>query len=151
MSDKGKCEHCAAEFEYGIIHSGFNDSAYAYCEKCGRTAVLDGWKLPAGTKVRIHQAISKEAEEELEPCECGGRFRHGASPRCPHCRRELSAELAARWIEANAPGTAKGWKWQRDWVGCYMLSIERHFVRDNWKKKGQPAGTDNDRAAPGRV
>src|SRR2546429_2714934 len=46
----------------------------------------------------------------LTACSCGGRFRRGSSPRCPACAQPLSADSAAVWIEANAPGTAKGWK-----------------------------------------
>jgi hypothetical protein len=134
MSDKGKCEHCSAEFEYRIVHTGFNESGYAYCGMCGRTADLDGWKFPKGTRARIHQAICREAEDDLEPCECGGRYQHGASPRCTKCGEELSAELAARWIEANAAATADGWRWQRNWTGVYMIYIDGRITCNNWKQ-----------------
>ena len=36
----GECEHCHGQFGYYLIHSGFNDSNYAYCDFCGKTAVL---------------------------------------------------------------------------------------------------------------
>jgi hypothetical protein len=135
MNSKCKCEHCETIFSYSIIHNGFNDSAYAYCEKCGRLALLDGWKAPKGTKCRFHQSILPEAESELEVCECGGHFKNGASPRCPKCGSCLSPEKAASWIEANAPGTAKGWRWQKSWTGLYSICIENNLVKDNWKKE----------------
>jgi len=133
MSNQGKCDHCGPTFNYDLWHSGFSDMAYAYCERCGRTATLDGWKAPQDTRVRIHQAIPEEAEDELAPCECGGRFRRDARPRCPACGDALSPEKAAEWIEANAPGTAKGWRWQRTWTGLYAICIEKRLAKDPWK------------------
>jgi hypothetical protein len=138
MSDHGKCEHCEATFEYALLHNGFNDSAYAYCDQCGRLAILDGWKIPEGIKCKIHGPISAELEPMLQPCECGGRFRGNSSPRCPACRKLLSADIATEWIEENAPGTAKGWRWQRNWIGMYAISIESNFVKDNWKQTEPP-------------
>src|SRR6185312_17076438 len=106
--DKGTCEHCSRTFSYMLLHNGFNDSAYAYCDTCGSTAALSVWSsMPAGVAVRFHQRISSDVESHLRPCACGGRFRADASPRCPHCRGVLSPVTAASWIEANAPGTAK--------------------------------------------
>jgi len=88
--------------------------------------------MPAGVAVRFHQRISSDVESHLRPCACGGRFRADASPRCPHCRGVLSPVTAASWIEANAPGTAKGWRWQGNWAGLYCILIERRVVKDPW-------------------
>jgi hypothetical protein len=46
--DTGHCEHCNKAFVYYLINNGFSDSAYAYCDACGLTVLLDGWKLPKG-------------------------------------------------------------------------------------------------------
>jgi len=45
----GSCEHCRHEFPYALIHNGFNDSAFAYCDACGTTSILSGWfkSIPA--------------------------------------------------------------------------------------------------------
>jgi hypothetical protein len=134
MSNQGQCEHCAASFAYELWHAGFSDMAYAYCEKCGRTATFDLLRAPPGSKTGCHQAIPEEAEAELEPCECGGYFRRNASPRCPQCHQPLDAEKAAKWIEANAPGTAGGWRWQRSWVGLYVICIEQRLAKDVWRE-----------------
>jgi len=135
MSDKpniGTCEHCGGSFPYELLHNGFNDSAYAYCSSCGMTTVLDAWKVPDGIRIQFHTVIKSEDEKLLLPCECGGTFKSGASPRCPRCHQELSPELAKKWLEANAPGTTKGWRWQCSWTGLYAVVIGKQIVKDNW-------------------
>ena len=132
--DVGQCEHCRSKFEYWLGHNGFNDSAYAYCDSCGRIAYLSGWfdKIPPQAGFREHGPIPTTCEVWLEPCECGGTFRANATPRCPTCKEELSAEAARVWIEANAPGTKVGWRWQNSWQGMYSIEIEGRSVNDNW-------------------
>ena len=133
--DIGDCEHCKKQFGYYLIHNGFNDSAYAYCDTCGMTELLDGWKGPKTGEFQmlLHQNITQEVEPFLAPCQCGGFFRAGASPRCPHCRQPLSADRAADYIERQAKGTKKGWRWQRGWTSLYCIIIEDKVVHDVWK------------------
>lgn len=135
--DKGRCEICSGQFTYFLVHNGFNDSAYAYCDRCGRTSILSGWHdgIPAGVQLKLHQAISETAEPYLEDCECGGKFKRKASPRCPHCKGELSAIAATSYIEKNAPGTQSGWRWQQNWQGIYCIIVEGKSVTDNWKSQ----------------
>ena len=92
----GICEHCGREFGYYLIHNGFNDSSYAYCNQCGAVAILDLWGAPRAVTLERFQAITEDVEPFLKPCRCGGSFRAGAAPRCPHCHRPLSAALANR-------------------------------------------------------
>lgn len=132
-SGRGSCEDCGGDFPYYIVHNGFGDSAYAYCEACGRTALLDGWKMPSGLGIAVHRPVSPEREDRLLPCPCGSRFRGNASPRCPECRGELSPVAAAAWIERDAPGTRVGWRWQRSWQGTYAIVIADRIVRDPWR------------------
>ena len=134
--DKGQCETCHQYFGYYLIHNGFNDSAYAYCERCGETCILSAWydKIPKHMGLKFHQVISESVEPLLKPCECRGRFRKGTSPRCPHCNSELSAVAATKYIEANAPGAKMGWRWQQDWEGLYCIIVEDKVVNDNWKE-----------------
>jgi uncharacterized paraquat-inducible protein A len=130
----GTCDACGQTFEYRLIHNGFNDSAYAYCDRCGCAASLNGYykNIPPQAHLKIHGPINPEAEALLQACSCGGTFRADAAPRCPHCKFPLSAEGARSYIEANAPGTAKGWRWQRSWKGLYSLIVEDRWVQDNW-------------------
>jgi hypothetical protein len=132
----GTCEACGHEFGYALIHNGFNESAYAYCDQCGMTALFDGWstRAPAGIDFGVHGPITPAAEALAAPCICGGRFRGGtAAPRCPQCHVNLSAHRATSYIERNAPGAAKGWRWQGDWQGLYAIIIEDRVVRDPWQ------------------
>jgi hypothetical protein len=138
----GECEHCRQQFRYSIYHCGFSDCCYAYCEKCGSTAVLSMWnpvvkKLP-GIFPWQHE-INEASEPYILACECGGHFRAGASPRCPHCYEPLSADLATEFIERNASGTKKGWRWQRSWHGTYCIAIENKIANDNYNLPGQPS------------
>jgi len=132
----GACEHCGARFGYFLVHNGFNESSFAYCEGCGRTALLSGWfdDIPDDAGFHHQGPVSVEAEAWLQSCACGGAFRANASPRCPKCNGKLSAQEARSWIEANAPGTAKGWHWQGGWHGLYCIVIERRSVEDNWRQ-----------------
>jgi hypothetical protein len=131
--EKGRCENCRREFGYYLIHNGFNESCYAYCEDCGATAILDSlYKDRAQEGLPRHRAITVRGERFLLPCQCGGAFRAGASPRCPHCHKALSAELATNYIEANASGTSQSWKWQRNWDGLYCIVIEDRCIENNW-------------------
>ena len=42
---------------------------------------------------------------------------------------------ATEWIEANAPGTKKGWRWQKNWTGLYCILVEERVTQDNWKNE----------------
>ena len=130
----GTCEHCRTEFAYELVHNGFSDTAFAYCDSCGATAILSAWfkKIPPRANYRGHGPVPASAEPFLLPCDCGGRFRGSASPRCPACHQVLSAELARPWIEANAPGSARGWRWQGSWAGLYCVVVAGRATQNNW-------------------
>lgn len=137
---EGSCEHCRETFRYLLVHNGFNDSAYAYCNTCSFTVELSGWhSTPKGLQLKIHQRISTEVEPFLKPCPCGGRFSASADPKCPHCKRPLSPIEAAAYIERNAAGTAHGWRWDRSWSGVYSIELDGKVVRD-WWDQGMPSG-----------
>jgi hypothetical protein len=72
-------------------------------------------------------------EPYVQPCECGGSFSRGSAPRRPHCAKPLSAELAMSYIETNAPGTKKGWRWQGNWSGVYCIVIEGKRIDNNFR------------------
>jgi hypothetical protein len=93
------------------------------------------WTLPsAGVQLKVHQRVHDSAVGRLlKPCPCGGRFNDAALPRCPYCRHILSPILATHYIEANAPGAKKGWRWQKSWDGIYSIVIENEAVQDWWK------------------
>jgi hypothetical protein len=131
----GTCESCGRTFKYRLVHNGFGDSAFAYCDRCGCEASLSCWysSVPRQAQLKVHGPVNPEAEALLRPCSCGGTFKANASPRCPHCSVALSAEAARSYLEANAPGTAGGWRWQGSWQGLYSLVVEDRWIQDNWR------------------
>jgi len=124
---KGDCEHCRRFYRYSLWHSGFGDNSYAYCDQCGMLATFDSSdpevaELPK-TSLQYGE-IEQSWEPFLRPCTCGGRFRKGASPRCPDCNQELSPTHAATHVEQQAVGTFRGWKWQNTWSGVYSMAVD---------------------------
>ena len=110
---EGICEHCGKVFTYYLVHCGFSDSSYAYCDTCGSTALLSLWSptypvnvgtLPKGDPF---QEISAEWEQYLRPCGCGGRFKKGATPRCPNCNRQLSPDSQPITSKRTPPAQRK--------------------------------------------
>ena len=131
-NDTGVCEHCKKQFRYYLIHNGFNDSSYAYCEECGLTVIFSLWTVPKGVSLKPRQCIAQEIEPHIAQCRCGGAFRASAVPRCPHCRQPLSAVFASEYIERQAEGAKGGWRWQQTWTGLYCIIIEDRVARDIW-------------------
>jgi hypothetical protein len=132
----GTCEHCGEDFTIELFHNGFGDNSHAYCEKCGKTAILSGWSKYWPNGVKCTQAeIAQEMENHLKRCECGGRFKQGSSPRCPLCKQALSPDRATEYLERQAPGAKKGWRWQRSWSGLYCAVINGQQVIDNFVDK----------------
>jgi len=131
QEDSGVCESCQKTFQYYLIHCGFNESAYAYCDACGCTLLIDLPFQEPGYRADLQAQglVSRHTEKWLDRCSCGGRFKAGASPRCPHCKSELSPDTAAAYIERNAPGTPLGFRWQRSWSDIYSIIIQGHLVK----------------------
>ncbi len=134
---QGTCEHCSSAFDYYLVHNGFNGSSYAYCESCGRTALLYRPEWPLAISIPFHYEMASWVEEQLPPCICGGRFRPDGAPRCPKCNATLSANEATRWLEAQAVGTSEGWRWQRSWQGLYCIVIDGRVIEYAWEQ-GSP-------------
>src|SRR5688500_9130444 len=103
---QGQCANCRRTFALLLVHNGFNDSWHAYCDRCGQTALLNGWAtdLPPGLAGHEAGTIPSGVEPLLTSCPCGGRFRAHASPRCPHCATLLLATAMREAIERDAPG-----------------------------------------------
>jgi hypothetical protein len=91
----GKCEKCSASFGYLLIHNGFNDSSYAYCDSCCYVALLDHYAAPKHAPKLDFGVITPEVEQHLLPCPDRGQFRASAQPRCPHCNDTLDPVKAA--------------------------------------------------------
>ena len=144
---KGYCSHCHQYFRYYLIHNERNDTAYSYCDTCGMLSLVGGHgddRIPMQLEQRLlmHRVITRDLEEYLEACDCGGHFRSDSVPRCPHCQVVLSPVRCSDWIESGASANRSlkaklfkrfRWRWQRNWTGLYSIVIEDRYVKNNWK------------------
>jgi hypothetical protein len=124
---KGDCEHCCRVYHYTLLHAGFGDYSYAYCDCCGMLATFgysSSFLLTLPRLTNQHQVIDPAWEPFILPCGCGGHFRSEASPRCVFCKEPLSAEHAAPHIERNSVGAGRGWRWQKNWTETYCIALE---------------------------
>lgn len=124
---KGDCEHCRRVYRYSLLDASFSDCSYAYCDTCGRLAIVNyssSYMTSIPPISTPHQVIDAAWEAYLRPCSCGGRFRSDAAPRCIICQAQLSAEHAAAHIERNFIAGGRSWSWQRNWTGSYCIDIE---------------------------
>ncbi len=131
--EKGTCESCGLDFEFYLVHNGFNNSAYSYCNACGKTAILDVLFYQYDQLGIGSGRIAKNKVQYIANCECGGKFQFESKPRCPHCLEEISAEAASKYINRKSDDPRGEWNWQQDWSGIYCILIEQNVVRNNWK------------------
>lgn len=81
------------------FHAGWNDEGFLYCEKCPEIVVFSSYdpfySALVGSKQPwvLAQNEKRAVEEHIRLSSCGGRFRFGAQPRCPHCNEPLSGIL----------------------------------------------------------
>jgi len=123
----GDCEHCGRSYCYSLWHCGFGDNSYAYCDERGMLGILNysNPSVAGFPPLSIQNAeIDASWEPLLEPCVCGGHFRRGAAPRCPHCLEQLSPVHAAEHIATQTTAAARGWQWQNNWSGIYCMVID---------------------------
>jgi uncharacterized protein with PIN domain len=98
MNIKQNCPECNYEINVSypdIIHSGFNDSGFLYCDRSGdlltwgiydkRYRELVGDVAPWD----LNEEEKKVIESALIQCPCGGTFKFAALPRCPNCNSVL--------------------------------------------------------------
>jgi len=88
------CPNCKAKITRDhpdVIHAGFDDSGFLYCDKSGD---LLFWSAFDPTYKKIVDGVlpwtlsdeqKKKVESALKECDCGGKFLFSAPPRCPNC------------------------------------------------------------------
>jgi len=95
-----ECGQCGQKL-YWVLHSGFYDEDFLYCSRCPRRVEVSRYdenatrvrKLcPEPTKEGLKEWIQKYfslIEENLAPCDCGGKFSYRAPRRCLRCAAVL--------------------------------------------------------------
>lgn len=91
-----ECEQCGQRL-YWIRHSGFYDEDFLYCSQCPKRVEVSRYdanatkfrkQLPDPTKEGLKEWIERYfslIEENLAPCDCGGKFSYWAERRCLRC------------------------------------------------------------------
>ena len=139
----GICDKCKSTFEFRLIHNGFNESSYVYCDSCGKTSLLDEYskQMPGRCEWffrsdKRYEKIDAKLEPYLEKCLCGGSFKRSAIPRCPRCKQQLDPVEVNKYIDNDRPVEDKGkFLWQNNWDGIYAIIIEENVIRNNWRTK----------------
>lgn len=95
---KYTCSFCGfmTEVKYPkIIHAGFSNLGFMYCNKCGDVLTWSSFD-PIFEKIvgRKHpwsltSVEKREVENAIIKCKCGGDFTFSAKPRCPNCNNEI--------------------------------------------------------------
>ena len=82
------CPHCKGVVEF-YHYSGMGDLVpHFYCDTCSNIL----FREEDHHKIRnreITVALFNELSEKLPACPCGGQFSPEASPKCPHCKRDI--------------------------------------------------------------
>ena len=82
-----QCHDCGQASDVRLVHSGFNGSAWAYCDTCGMLCLADiYWAGEIDDASRPGMPVSPTVQARLPPCACGGAFGGVCAPRCPKCR-----------------------------------------------------------------
>jgi hypothetical protein len=126
------CPACGAHFPADLVDTGFTASSFAYCAKCGTTAICRHSSWPPQVAPPGSGPLSPEQTSHLRPCTCGGYFHTHGMPRCPSCRTALDPIEATGWIEAGTGAATPGWTWQGSWLGLYAVVIGDSLVGDPW-------------------
>lgn len=91
-----ECPQCGQKL-YWLLHSGSYDEDFLYCLLCPKRVQVSRYdesamrlrkSLPEPTKDTLKDWIQKYfslIEENLAPCDCGGRFSYWAPRRCLRC------------------------------------------------------------------
>lgn len=125
------CSACSGHFPARLIHSGSNHSSYAYCAKCGTTALCTHASWPASVPKSDWGPLLPEQISHLRRCTCGGAFHTHGMPRCPGCEAALNPIEAKTWIESGA-SEEKDWRWQGSWLGIYAVVVGDTVVENPW-------------------
>ena len=126
---KGRCGICLHGFGFRFVDSQLNDSFYAYCAFCGRTALFGLRGVPSKVPRDWGYRIGHDSQKFIQSCECGGRFRQNAEPRCPKCGSEIGTPEFEGYVNKMM---GPQWDW-RQYGGQFCMVIGERVVRDNWQ------------------
>jgi hypothetical protein len=130
------CASCAKTFSVALLHNGFNNSEFLYCDTCHRVAILNFYSRRSNLLLQLADMsggvlwswrnsieANRDIEMRLSPCQCGGHFSFQAAPHCPICRAALNLQDVLRQLNVRQG-------WNNGWRGIYCLVVEGGIVED---------------------
>ena len=60
-----------------------------YCDTCSNVFFSESFRALLYEQ-KASSRLLAQIEESLPDCPCGGHFRSGANPKCPHCHHEIA-------------------------------------------------------------
>ena len=128
------CSACGQDFKVRVVHSGFSNDEFLYCDRSHHVAVLEIYSRTSSLLLRLADECGRglwdwresaeyraRIEGALRSCPCGGRFTFSAGPRCPRCRVPLALDEVRAQVELF--GNA-GWR------GAYYLILDDGSVEE---------------------
>jgi hypothetical protein len=105
-----KCPFCHHVIEVNypkVIHAGFSDCGFLYCNKSGDLITWSSYDktyeslVPGKHPWMLSKKEQALIEGNLIDCPCGGKFTFAAHPRCPNCNAEIPDILPddIHWVE----------------------------------------------------
>ena len=89
-----RCKKCKRVIRY-YLYSGMGDVApHFYCDSCSNVFFRESDNHLLHTQGPTESLLNQLAAS-LPECPCGGRFRPGMNPKCPHCKFELVHQATA--------------------------------------------------------
>lgn len=134
MPDIGSCENCNQRFSYALIHNGFNDSAYAYCDTCGCVASsLLGREPPTASRFASTARLPRTSSGTLIDVAAGVSFelkhRRDARIADTHSRLMSPPDILRRMRQ----GPRKDGAGNVNWQGLYCIIVEGRSIKAPWK------------------
>src|SRR5258708_6847015 len=96
MRKAGGCGQRGTSMEFDRFHAGLGDEGYMYCDRDATVITWSSFDPTYSSMVHnTHPWMLTDAEKRIVEaaiieCPCGGRFRFGNPPLCPHCSGDLS-------------------------------------------------------------
>lgn len=97
-----RCNNCGTQVipeSTRPLHAGFSNVGVLYCDRHSATLTFSTFDKRYTALVGEKHPWTLSADEQatvefaLRNCRCGGTFRFGSRPKCPHCKSDLDVDL----------------------------------------------------------
>ena len=82
------CPHCNEVIEFYHYSGMGNLAPHFYCDSCSNIFFREKDRMILNNNEPTEEILN-EITKDLPKCICGGQFKAGANPKCPHCKKEI--------------------------------------------------------------